>query len=102
MTSTIAILHLFLFQNASFFILLAYILTDMHYILLYLVGDAVQLGCLLHDQLHLLLPLKHLLNAFRHLLLQTLQLLHQYLFLILTLATVEVILSLRRSTIFVL
>lgn len=84
----IASRHLFRFQKASFFILLAYAL-KLFYIFFYLVGDAVHFGCFLYDQLNFLFVLEHSLNVLGHNFLETGQFPDEDIFLILALAAVE-------------
>ena len=93
-THPIANLYLFLFQKASFFILLAYIPTYVPislyaYLLVDLIGDAVQLGGLLDDELHFLLVLEHFLDILQHALLDHVEFPDQHVLLVLALVAVE-------------
>ena len=86
----IANLHLFLFQNASFFILLAYkpINTNL-YIFLYFIRNTIKLRGLLHHHFNFLFVLQHFLDVFGHYILDVVEFTHQEIFFILSLAAVE-------------
>lgn len=61
----------------------------MAYVLLDFVGDAVELGGFLHDELHLLFVLEDLLDVLGHDLLEVVELPHQHVLLVLALVAVE-------------
>ena len=88
----IASLHLFLFQNASFFIFVACILI-WYYVFLNLISNTVEFSCFFNYKLYFLLVLKHFLNVLWHHLLQICQFSHENIFVVCNLCVVEKILK---------
>ena len=87
----IASLHLFLFQNASFFIFVACILI-WYYVFLNLISNTVEFSCFFNYKLYFLLVLKHFLNVLWHHLLQICQFPHENIFVVCNLCAVKKIL----------